>query len=621
MRYLGNKEKLLFSIHSLLFDKELLKSSLVFCDAFCGSGSVSNSLKSIYNNIIINDSMVWNVIYSQGRIMASKCKFEKLGFNPFNYFKNELTPIKGFFYNNYTPGGSERMYFTPKNGEIIDGIRYSIENWKKKNLISDIEYAYLLYCLIEAISKVSNTAGVYGSYLKYWDRRALKTIDLHPLTEDLFNDSSDYFHLETKCCKIEDVISEIKCDILYLDPPYTQNQYGTQYHLLETLILNDNPTISKITGSRPVTPMKSYWSKDISSHILFDKIIAKTNARHIILSYNNDGLMSKDYIESVLKRYGNEETYECREITYKKYNNTKCKTSQGHIEYLFYVEKKEEKDIIFESPLNYSGNKAKMMPMIKSLLPENIDVFVDVFGGGFNVGVNISANKIIYNDINNHVVNLLKSFADIDSLRYYHSVMKLITDYELSPNNKEGYLKIREIYNNTPESKRSPIMLYTLILYSFQQQIRFNSHHDFNLPCGSRYFNDRLISKFISFMRKIKNINVEFINNNFSDLDYLIKKNVFFYLDPPYRETTATYNDGKRGYEGWNILYEQKLCSFIDKINDANSKFIFSYLLESHNFTNFEIEHWAQERGYSIIPVGEKQGRYNNRKEVLIKNY
>ncbi|WP_332912109.1 DNA adenine methylase [Algoriphagus boritolerans] len=126
--------------------------------------------------------------------------------------------------------------------------------------------------------------------------------------------------------KIEDIISDIECDILYLDPPYTQNQYGTQYHLLETLILNDNPNISEITGSRPTTPMKSDWSKDIKTHILFDKILAKTKAQHIVFSYSKDGFMSKSFIEASMKRYGKSETFICKKPKLqKKYTNSKSK--------------------------------------------------------------------------------------------------------------------------------------------------------------------------------------------------------------------------------------------------------------------------------------------------------
>ena len=114
--------------------------------------------------------------------------------------------------------------------------------------------------------------------------------------------------IEQRCGKIEDVIEDVPCDILYIDPPYTQNQYGTQYHILETLVLADQPKISRITGSRPTAPYRSDWSKEYKAHILLDKIVAKTPARYVVMSYSNDGILSKDYIEAVLKRYGKPET-------------------------------------------------------------------------------------------------------------------------------------------------------------------------------------------------------------------------------------------------------------------------------------------------------------------------
>lgn len=620
MRYLGSKDKLLPAIQSLLSEKGLLNSSYRFFDAFCGTGAVANSLKDVFR-LIINDSMHWSVEYAKGRIIGKKCTFQNLGFDPFKYFSDTQDIEKGFFYNNYSPGGSERMYFTPENAGRIDYIRSTIGKWKESGLISDDEFAYLLYCLIEGVSGVSNTAGVYGAFLKHWDPRSQNKLRLTPIADSLFDISDSQYHVEAHCAKIEDIISQIDCDILYLDPPYTQNQYGTQYHLLETLMLNDNPSISRITGSRPVAPMKSLWSKDIHSHVLFDYVVANTKAKYIILSYNNDGFMSREFIEATLKRYGKHDTYRFIEIDYKKYNNFKCRGREGHREYLFFIEKKEKEDVIFESPLNYSGSKAKLVNAIKASLPSGIGTFVDVFGGGFNVGINIPANKIIYNDINQYVVNLVHSFYANDPIDYFKSINKLIRDYGLAPNNKEGYLKIRDKYNSIPASERSSIMLYTLILFSFQQQIRFNSSHGFNTPCGSRRFNDKLVAKFISFSRMIKKVNVQFINRSFSDLDYLINSNTFFYLDPPYRATTATYNDGKRGFEGWTIAHEKNLCKFIDRIDVANAKFMFSYILQAGDFYNHEIEKWANDRGYHITPVAATQGRYNDRKEVLITNY
>ncbi len=615
MRYLGSKDRLVPEILSLLVKKGLTGFNYTFFDAFCGTGAVANSVKDIYH-IIINDAMTWSVLYAKGRIVGNKCTFEKLGFNPFQYFE-EYNNIKyGFFYTNYSPGGSDRMYFSPQNAGRIDFIRCKIEEWREASLLTDDEYSYLLYSLIEGISSISNTAGVYGAFLKHWDPRALNDLHLEPINIGLFDNT---YEVRTYCAKVEDIIEDVECDILYLDPPYTQNQYGTQYHILETLVLNDNPSISKITGSRPVTPMKSLWSQEDYAKVLLDRVIAKTKAKYIILSYNNDGLLSKEFIEATFKRYGREDTYSCQEINYKKYNNFKCREKEGHLEYLFFIEKKDECDIIFESPLNYSGSKAKMLPLIKSLLPNNISLFVDAFGGGFNVGINISASKVIYNDINPFVMHLIQSFRDNDCIDYLKAVNKYIKAYNLAPNHKDGYNTLRDNYND--DTNRSPIMLYTLILFGYQQQIRFNSEYRFNIPCGSRHFNDRLVSKFISFSRIIKNKEVEFRNDSFADLEEYIKPDTFFYFDPPYRETTATYNDGKRGFEGWTIEHERKLCHFMDEIHTHNGKFMFSYIIQLGSFKNYEVENWAQSMGYKILDVKDAQGRYNNRKEVLIINY
>lgn len=423
MRYLGSKDKLIPAIQTLLSEKRLTDKPYVFFDAFCGTGSVANSFKDVFH-LIINDSMNWSVLYSKGRIVGNTCTFEKLGFNPFLYFQKNQDIEKGFIYETYSPAESNRMYFTQENAGRIDFIRNKIEEWQNANLLTENEYAYLIYCLIEGVSSVSNTAGVYGAYLKHWDPRSHNKFSFAPIQENLFSDTTSFISLETYCDRIEDIIENIDCDILYLDPPYTQNQYGTQYHLLETLVLYDTPPVSKITGSRPVGPMKSMWSKDIYSHILFEYVIAKTKAKHIVFSYNNDGFMSKDYIEAIMKRYGKEDSYTCVEIDYKKYNNFKCRGKEGHFEYLFYIEKKDNDDIVYESPLNYSGSKAKMVPFIKSIIPSDIKTFVDVFGGGFNVGININSERIIYNDINPFVVDLIKSFKSTESIDYLKTINK-----------------------------------------------------------------------------------------------------------------------------------------------------------------------------------------------------
>lgn len=617
MRYLGSKDSFAYRIVDLLREKGLLQNKYTFCDGFCGMGAVADAVKNTYNKIIINDSLKCASVFTHARLIANGCTFEKLGFDPF-CFLNECNEFReGFIYQNYSPGASERMYFSKENAGRIDFFREIIEKWYESDKITNNEFAYLLACLLESVSGISNTAGVYGAFLKHWDKRALKPI--------IFNriDSSPGIakNIEVLNSRIEDIISDIDCDILYLDPPYTQNQYGTQYHLLETLILNDNPILSKITGSRPTTSMRSQWSKNYYAHVLFDKIIAGTKAKYVILSYNNDGFMSKDFIETTMKRYGIENSYICEIIDYKKYNNFKCQGADGHFEYLFFIEKKPRERVVIESPLNYTGSKSKMVGFIKSQLPkDDIDTFVDAFGGGFNVGVNINAKKIIYNDINPFVEGLIRSFYS-NPCSYLQYIEKQIKKYNLSPDNKEGFLKLRDKYNSIPVAKRDPRMLYTLILYGFQQQIRFNSNWGFNNPAGSRWFNENLLSKFIAFTRSLQTKNVLFMNSNFDVLDIQFTPHTFIYADPPYRSTLGVYNDGKRGFEGWTLEHERQLCKFLDAANEHDAKFMLSYVVKVGEFTNTEIIEWTNKNKYHMVDVIAAQGRYNNRHEVLIKNY
>ena len=618
MRFIGNKESIVEQIDSFIESKIIADEKMTLFDAFCGTGAVSDKLKGRFN-IVINDNLKWATVYTAGRLYAPICHFDRLGFDPFEILNQNANEVHGFIYKTYAPTESERMYFTPENAARIDYFRSQIEEWNRNGLLAKPEYIFLLACLIESVSKVSNTAGVYGAFLKKWDGRALKPIEfIKPAYNAQASRDLTIFNN-----KIEDIISEIECDILYLDPPYTQNQYGTQYHLLETLILDDCPSVSKVTGSRPVMPMRSDWSKEYRVNILFDKIIAKTKARYIVLSYNNDGFMSKEYIEAVLKRYGKSETYCCKKISYKKYQNWKSQNRKEHYEYLFFVEKKSPSEIVYESPLNYIGNKTRVIPEIRKFLPDDIDSFIDALGGGFNVGINISSESIIYNEYNHFVKELIESFWHYDTFSYITYMKKTIQRFGLERGDKEAYLKVRDYYNDLPEDKRDPRLLLVVILYSFQQQIRFNGNHEFNNPVGMRWFNDKILEKLISFSRRIKELNVRFYCSDYMDMFHHVEDgHTFIYLDPPYMLTNGSYNDGKRGFKGWDSAQESELFSFLDRLNGEGSRFMLSYVLEHKGKINQSLLSWVQNNNYYIIELGDILGiSGSRRKEILVVNY
>ena len=614
MRFIGNKELIVPEIRSLLDQHGLANKGLIFFDAFCGSGAVADSLKASFN-VVINDLLKWCVTYSRGRIVSGTCDFSALKFDPFEFFRSNNDTVQGFFYNNYSLGGSQRMYFTPENAGRIDYVRAKIEDWLNRSLINDDEHSFLLASLIESLSAVSNTAGVYGAFLKHWDSRALKSLVINPVAAQHCKSQALLCHNQ----RTEDLIGMVDCDVLYLDPPYTQNQYGTQYHILETLVLNDTPTISPVTGSRPTAPMRSDWSKDVKKHILFDQTIARTKAKYIICSYSPDGFMSKSYIEATLKRYGEPDSYICKPLSYKKYTNFKSRRRDDHAEYLFFVKTKPKSRVYYASPLNYTGSKTRMIPFLKQHFPPTTDTFVDAFGGGFNVGINSTAKTVIYNDYNYLVKNLIESFQVTDTAKYVAYIRRQIKKYDLKKEHADNYLIARNYYNSLPAEKRDPKFLFALIMYGFNQQIRFNGDHQFNNPIGQRWFNDKVLEKVISFSRAISEKNVTFKNVDYYELLDDVGPGYFVYMDPPYRLTTGAYNDGKRGFGGWDLNAEQRMFEFAENLDAKNVNFMLSYVEGHRGKVNGELKKWLAVNEFRLIECEQIQGI--GRKEVVIVNY
>lgn len=587
MRYLGNKDSILYEIEKLLERKNLLQKNYVLFDAFCGTGSVSRNFSDIYK-IVINDNLLMPLTYSYGSLIANDCDFNELGFNPFKYFNKSKEIVEGFFYNNYSPKKSGRMYFNDYNAGRIDFFRIKISEWYTDKKINVKEYNYLLACLLESVSKVSNVAGVYGAYLKTWDPRALKDI----IFLQIENDKKCVHDVEKYNMNISEIIDKVDCDILYLDPPYTKNKYSVQYHILETLIRYDNPTLKGITGTRDMSWVSQTWSTKNAVEVEFENTVAKTKAKHVILSYSSDGLMTKEYILNVLRRHCEKDSVECIEIPYKKYRNYKTHKDNDHYEYLFYGKKLLSNQVSYYCPLNYMGGKTNIIDYIKPHL-EGKPVLIDAMGGGFNVGINgYGFEKIIYNDINHIVRDILLMFKNESTKYLLDKIDKIIKQYSLEKHNKENYINYRNDYNTKYRYQDDyTIYLYTLILYGFQQQLRFNSSLEFNNPIGESGYNDSIKEKIVSFSRRLKELNVEFYNKNYYDLKDLIDNSVV-YLDPPYLITLGSYNDGKRGFNGWNELEEQKFIDFLDYLKKCNCKIVVSNIVEYKGRKNEYLAKW-----------------------------
>lgn len=176
---------------------------------------------------------------------------------------------------------------------------------------------------------------------------------------------------------------------------------------------------------------------------------------------------------------------------------------------------------------------------------------------GGSVTVNTDYTNIIFNDTNKYLIELIKYIKEknIKSvIREVDTIIKLYglnqepikdkTEIELY---KKNYLNLRYDFNKKiAENKIDYAQFYVLILYGFNSQIRFNNKNQFNTPFGSRYFNNNLRNKLISFSSKLKEKNITFMTSNFDSINIdhlnLNKNDTLIYCDPPYLITKATYN-------------------------------------------------------------------------------
>lgn len=301
-----------------------------------------------------------------------------------------------------------------------------------------------------------------------------------------------------------------------------------------------------------------------------------------------------------------------------------------------------------QSPLNYTGGKAKLLPQILPLFPKQINTFVDLFCGGCNVGVNVRASKVIYNDLDRNLIYLYHTLKNLDKQAVFDWVYEIIDKYGLSlaslhgydhygcdssvglgDYNREKFLKLRKDFN-TKLSKDYYyyVVLYVLIVYAFNNQIRFNANNHFNLPVGKRDFNSKMAEKLSSFIDKLHEQDCEFTCQDFRDFDVeSLNVDDFVYVDPPYLITCATYNE----QGGWDLKAEQDLLNFLDKLNAKGIKFALSNVLRSKGKENKLLIQWLESNSskYKAVRLNynyanssyHTKDRTKSSEEVLIINY
>lgn len=303
---------------------------------------------------------------------------------------------------------------------------------------------------------------------------------------------------------------------------------------------------------------------------------------------------------------------------------------------------------IIISPFNYTGGKHKLLGQLLPLFPDDVKTFVDLFSGGGCVGLNARAENVIMNDVDADVISLCKLFKKYDGGEICEHIFAIIERYGLSrsdlhpyayygcdsrsglmPYNKEKFMRLRSDFNVlSRKDDEYYFMMYALMVHAFNNQIRFNSRGEYNIPAGKRDFNAGMQEKARRFADRLKEISVEFGCRSFEEVDAAaFGEGTFVYCDPPYLITCATYNE--RG--GWNEERERQLLAYLDELDRGGCRFALSNVLSSKGRVNEILSRWIESRAgrYGVHRLNysysnsnyHSKGRNEACDEVLITNY
>lgn len=314
LNYIGSKLSLL----PFLTDHIILEEGDIFGDLFAGTGSVGQHFNRNDNKIISNDICFYSYILNASKLIP----FDQSEFDHHHKVMSPLT-TRGFITQNYT----ERTYFTLSNAQRIDG---ALKYIHEQSLSDEVSHA-LIASVLYGADKVSNVASVYGAYLKNFKTSALKEISYPRLVSSPIKKNPN----EVWNCDILNLPETASFDVVYLDPPYNHRGYGSNYHLLETIALYDDPVIRGKTGLRFDTKEKdSVFTKKSQVKKSFEHILSSIKASRIYLSYNSEGLLSKDELMSIGQERGEVKIYEKE---YKRFKSHRNKENSSITEYLFEI--------------------------------------------------------------------------------------------------------------------------------------------------------------------------------------------------------------------------------------------------------------------------------------------
>jgi adenine-specific DNA-methyltransferase len=373
-KYIGSKTRLLpFLVREI---ERRVPDFVSFGDLFAGTGVVGHAFARAGKRVVAVDNLLSNYVGLVTFLCPEPERAEGLARRV--ALLNALEPVAGYCHAHF--GGT---YFTFENAGRIDAVREQIAAWHAGGEISDYEHAALLAALIYAVDKAANTVGQYDAYLKHLggppydeagrhlvDTAAHKRLQLLPPALDLLPGAHGtqapgegqaqepgagsapeadspgapapgtpgHGPNRAICGDAEVLVGQLAVDVLYLDPPYNSRQYVDNYHVLENIARWEKPPVYGRTRKFERRALKSRFSSRRSVREALAGLIASARAPHIFLSYNSEGLLSRDEILALLGDFG---PVEVTEADYAVFGNgAGVSRKRKVVERLYYLQKR-----------------------------------------------------------------------------------------------------------------------------------------------------------------------------------------------------------------------------------------------------------------------------------------
>jgi adenine-specific DNA-methyltransferase len=312
--YIGNKRKLLRLIEQAI--QRTSAKTGTFLDPFAGSGVVSRMAKLLGYRVICNDWEPYAQAINRCYIACNRPpKFASLGgYEQAIECLNRLPAKVGWITEHLCPRDdanydirTDRMFYMRKNGMRIDAIRAQIVAWKDAGRLTDAEEACLLAPLVYQACYRSNTSGVFKGFHNGWGGQT-KTA-LYRIATDLWLDAPVFHDNRQKnlvfrqdAQTLVERLAPEEVDIAYLDPPYNQHPYGSNYHVLNTVVLWDSPELNKQITRGTKSAIRLDWRSERRSaynykeeaSAAYRRLLHALSARYILTSYSTDGTIPLD---------------------------------------------------------------------------------------------------------------------------------------------------------------------------------------------------------------------------------------------------------------------------------------------------------------------------------------